>query len=197
MLGTGGSGQVESVVLRSSASKVQSASGQLLVRKLIHRKRFGRLQQGLEEFKNELKILKRIQHRHLVEIIGSYTDPTYAALIMSPVADCDLSDFLKKIAPNNSHRRSTMRTFFGCLATALSYLHGKRTRHRDLKPSNVLVYGPNVLITDFGFSRDCNETRSTTEGRPMGTTAKYNAPEVADHAERSFSADMCPWAAYS
>lgn len=190
VLGTGGSGQVESVVLRSSTSKVQSASDQLFVRKLIHRKRFGRLQQGLEEFKNELKILKRIQHRHLVEIIGSYTDPTFAALIMSPIADCDLSEFLKKIAPNNSRRRSTMRTFFGCLATALSYLHGKRIRHRDLKPSNILVHGPNVLITDFGSPRDCNETRSTTEGRPIGTTAKYNAPEVADHAERSFSADI-------
>ncbi|KAF2686401.1 kinase-like protein, partial [Lentithecium fluviatile CBS 122367] len=122
--------------------------------------------------------------------VQSYTDNKYAALIMSPVADCDLSVYLKNVAPSSPHSRSTVRTFFGCLATALSYLHTNRIRHRDLKPPNILVHGSNVLITDFGFSRDSNDTRSTTEGPPTGTTAKYNAPEVADHGQRSFSADI-------
>jgi serine/threonine protein kinase len=188
ILGSGGSGQVEVVTVRSKTHITHSAFRTRLVRKIIKRAIFGRYQQGLETFKNELKVLKRIQHRHLVEIIGSYTDPAYAALIMSPVADCDLSDFLR-LAMTENQKLSSMRTFFGCLATSLAYLHGKRIRHKDMKPSNILVQGSNVLITDFGLSKDCNDTRSTTEG-PTGRTPKYCAPEVADHAPRSYSSDV-------
>ncbi|KAF2111877.1 kinase-like domain-containing protein [Lophiotrema nucula] len=159
ILGSGGSGQVEVIVLRPHINITHTAFLTTLVR-----------------------------HAHLVEIIGSYTDPTYAALIMSPVADCDLTEFLRA-ATSDARKRSTTRTFFGCLAAALAYLHSKRIRHKDVKPSNILVQGSNVLITDFGLSRDCNDTRSTTEG-PTGRTEKYCAPEVADYAPRNNSSDV-------
>lgn len=112
------------------------------------------------------------------------------ALIMSPVADCDLARFLK-LAPKATYGdgMSSLRTFFGCLATAVQYLHKNRIRHKDIKPSNVLIKDGNVLLTDFGLSRDCNHTRSTTEG-PTARTARYCAPEVADYMPRSYSSDM-------
>lgn len=188
ILGTGGSGQVEIVVLRTSGSAAHVAFSNQLVRKRIQRRVWGRHQLGLKDFLNELKVLKRVHHRHLVEIIGSYTDPTFAALIMSPVADCDLAYFLKT-ATNDNHKLSSLRTFFGCLATALAYLHKVRIRHKDIKPPNILVHGANVLITDFGLSRDCTDTRSTTEG-PTGRTPKYAAPEVVEYGPRSFSSDI-------
>ncbi|KAJ4377289.1 hypothetical protein N0V83_000113 [Neocucurbitaria cava] len=188
ILGTGGSGQVEVVALRSQTRIAHPAFDKRLVRKLIKRKVFGPHQEGLAVFKNELEVLKRLQHRHLVEIIGSYTDPTFAALIMSPVADCDLAYFMK-IAATDNQRLSSLRTFFGCLATALAYLHKMRIRHKDIKPPNILVHGTNVLITDFGLARDCNDTRSTTEG-PTGRTPKYAAPEVVMYAPRNFSSDI-------
>jgi serine/threonine protein kinase len=109
-------------------------------------------------------------------------------LIMSPVAEYDLSYFLKQ-AQTSRDNISSLRTFFGCLATAVSYLYGKRIRHKDIKPSNILVNDGTVLLTDFGLSRDCNHTRSTTEG-PTARTAKYCAPEVADDSPRSFSSDI-------
>ena len=110
------------------------------------------------------------------------------ALIMSPVADCDLARYLK-LAPSSRDGTAGLKTFFGCLATAVAYLHKNRIRHKDIKPSNVLVKDGNVLLTDFGLSRDCNHTRSTTEG-PTARTAKYCAPEVADYMARSYSSDM-------
>ncbi|KAH8693312.1 kinase-like domain-containing protein [Phaeosphaeriaceae sp. PMI808] len=188
ILGGGNNNQVEVVVLHSPVDIDNAAFKRQLVRKTTKRGAFGRLQQGLEVFKNELHILKRVQHKHLADIIGSYTDPTYAALIMSPVADWDLAIFLR-LASGDPRKMSSMRTFFGCLATALSYLHGLRIRHKDMKPSNILVHGANVLITDFGLSKNCNDTRSTTEG-PTGRTPKYCAPEVADYAPRNSSSDI-------
>ena len=180
ILGGGNDTQVE---------KVQSTiSKQYYARKIVRRKVFGRFQEGLEVFENELHVLKNVRHQHIVEIVGSYTDPCYAALIMSPVADCDLSAFLRQ-APTSSEKMSSIRTFFGCLATAMSYLHGIRIRHKDMKPSNILVHNGNVLLTDFGLSRDCNHTRSTTEG-PTGLTAKYCAPEVAAYGPRNFKSDI-------
>ncbi|CAO2647188.1 Nn.00g081100.m01.CDS01 [Neocucurbitaria sp. VM-36] len=107
---------------------------------------------------------------------------------MSPVADCDLAYFMN-IAATDNQKLSSLRTFFGCLATALAYLHKMRIRHKDIKPPNILVHGTNVLITDFGLARDCNDTRSTTEG-PTGRTPKYAAPEVVDYAPRNFSSDI-------
>ncbi|MCJ1245319.1 hypothetical protein MMC30_002523 [Trapelia coarctata] len=180
ILGGGGDSQVERV--ESTISKRQYA------RKIVRRKVFGRFQEGLETFKNELRVLKSVQHQHIVEIVGSYTDPLYAALIMSPVADCDLSEFLRQ-APRSQEKLSSLRTFFGCLATAMWYLHRIHIRHKDIKPSNILVHNGNVLLTDFGLSRDCNHTRSTTEG-PTGLTPKYCAPEVAGYDPRSYSSDI-------
>jgi serine/threonine protein kinase len=72
---------------------------------------------------------------------------------MSPVADCDLLVFLK-VTSLPAERRIDLRHFYGCLASALSYLQENKICHKDIKPSNILVHGSNVLITDFGTSRD-------------------------------------------
>ncbi|KAL2067858.1 hypothetical protein VTL71DRAFT_15956 [Oculimacula yallundae] len=177
ILGSGGFAEVQRVA--------STLTRKTYARKIFHRKKF---KDNLLEFENEIDILKQMRHEHIVKIIGSYTDPRYMALIMSPVADCDLSKFLK-LAPKSLDGMSSLRTFFGCLATAVAYLHKNRIRHKDIKPSNVLVKDGNVLLTDFGLSRDCNNTRSTTEG-PTARTAKYCAPEVADLLRRDFSSDM-------
>lgn len=182
ILGSGGFAEVQRVV--------STITHRTYARKLFHRKKFGRFKDNLLDFENELDILKQMRHEHIVQIIGSYTDPRYMALIMSPVADCDLARFLK-LAPKATYGdgMSSLRTFFGCLATAVQYLHKNRIRHKDIKPSNVLIKDGNVLLTDFGLSRDCNHTRSTTEG-PTARTARYCAPEVADYMPRSYSSDM-------
>jgi serine/threonine protein kinase len=85
--------------------------------------------------------------------IGRYTDPKYLALIMSPVADCNLAAYYT-LAASSEDKMSLLRSFFGCLANALQYLHSSKIRHRDIKPENILIDGSNVLLTDFGLSFD-------------------------------------------
>jgi serine/threonine protein kinase len=52
---------------------------------------------------------------------------------MDPVADCNLKVLLNA-HPLSSDTRSLVRTFYGCLASAVLYLHENKLRHKDIKP---------------------------------------------------------------
>jgi serine/threonine protein kinase len=181
-LGFGAFGQVDKVV--SLVSHKEYA------RKRIRRRGiFEQAQMSVKSYINELEVLKRVRHPHIIELVGSYTDSTFLGLIMSPVADCNLSEFLP-IVPTSPDKISLLRSFFGCLANAIAYLHGSEIRHKDIKPSNILIKGDNVLVADFGLSRDSTDaTRSTTEGI-TALSPRYCAPEVADYEPRNSSADI-------
>lgn len=141
------------------------------------------------DFERELSHLKKLSHNHIVELIGSYTDPKFVGILMSPVADFNLKDFLSR-GNLSSGERSFLRTFFGCLASALRYLHEQMVRHKDIKPQNVLVKGHQVFLTDFGISLDWSELgQSTTTGITV-KTPRYCAPEVASYLPRNSLADL-------
>ena len=62
-------------------------------------------------FKSEFEILKRVKHHHIVELVGSYTDRRYLGLIMSPVAGCNLAEFLAMDSSKSVHK-STIQSVF-------------------------------------------------------------------------------------
>ncbi len=182
ILGSGGFGQVDRVLSLISFREYA-------LKRVLRSAAFGgRRAECVKQFIAEIMALKRIKHRHVVEFVGSYTDPKYMGLIMSPVADMDLSTYLTR-ADTARHRE--LRTFFGCLARALEFLHEQSIRHKDIKPSNILVHGGNVLYTDFGTAFDFTDADgSTTVGMANGMTPRYCAPEVADHEPRNRSSDI-------
>jgi serine/threonine protein kinase len=47
-----------------------------------------------------------------------------------------------------------MLPWFGCLASALKYLHSLGIKHNDLKPLNTLVDDESIWIIDFGTAID-------------------------------------------
>ena len=181
-LGKGAYGFVDRVV--------STISHREYARKLIPRGRtFKRDQAVLRAFERELSNLKKLsQHRHIVKLVASYTDPKYVGIIMSPVADTNLANFLRQSLKDEG--RSCLRTFFGCLTSALGFLHNNRIRHKDIKPANVLVKSSNVFLTDFGISLDWSgQDQSTTTGTTF-STPRYCAPEVANHSARNSLADI-------
>ena len=106
---------------------------------------------------------------------------------MTPVADHDLSAFYQVVTPANT---PLLRSFFGCLACALNFLHEEKIRHRDIKPQNILVKGPHVYLTDFGISLDWESLSRSTTTKDTPKSLLYCAPEVARFEKRSTSADI-------
>jgi tRNA A-37 threonylcarbamoyl transferase component Bud32 len=183
ILGRGGSGQVDRVLSLISYKEY--------ARKRIRRTHiFGDAKLNMRIYTNELETLKRLRHRHIVQLVGSYTDPVYLGLIMSPIADCDLAQFLSSV-PSSPDKLPLLRSFFGCLASAITFLHLAEIRHMDLKPQNFLCKEDAILVTDFGLARDLMDlTQKTTVGTVLGMSPPYCSPEVAESEPRDYSADI-------
>ncbi|CAI7595765.1 unnamed protein product [Penicillium crustosum] len=182
VLGNGGFGQVDRILSRISFREY--------ARKQVPRKRaFGRLDvAALKSIIGEIEAMKKLKHHHIVEFVGSYTDPKYLSVIMYPVAEQNLFDYLKAAGSAN---HGEIRTFFGCLATGLQFLHDRQIRHKDIKPRNILVDKGQIYLTDFGLSLDFEDaTGSTTVGTVNFMTARYCAPEVALWEPRNTSSDI-------
>ncbi|KAH7083833.1 hypothetical protein FB567DRAFT_530014 [Paraphoma chrysanthemicola] len=181
-LGKGGFGFVDHVV--------STISNREYARKVILRgKTFRKDKEVLRAFVKELEGLKRLSHRHLVSLVGSYTDRKYVAIVMAPVADCNLETLLEKSEPG-ARPQPFLRSFFGCLASALGYLHDSSIRHKDIKPSNVLIKHDQVYLTDIGTCLDWSELDNSITSTAPPTTPRYCSPEVMAYTERSSMSDM-------
>ncbi|KAI1214107.1 kinase-like domain-containing protein [Annulohypoxylon truncatum] len=184
ILGQGGFGAVDLVVSRLSLKRY--------ARKRVVRGRDSdsnrRAQASIIE---ELKQLKWLNHRHLVKIIGSYTDKEYIAYLMSPVAHGTLEQFLTMTGFLHPGQREMLRQFYGCLAGAVHYLHNNCIRHRDLTARNILIYDNGVYISDFGSAYSwAHQPTSKTQHMDTPVSPDYMAPEVGRGEEVGSSSDM-------
>ncbi|KAL2483987.1 cysteine-rich RLK (RECEPTOR-like protein kinase) 15 [Forsythia ovata] len=135
--------------------------------------------QGDLEFKNEVSLVAKLQHRNLVRILGFSLEGSErnSYPIMSPHLDWD-----------------KRYKIIGGVARGLLYLHEDsqlRIIHRDLKASNILLDGEmNPKISDFGMARLFvqDQTQGNT-GRIVGTYG-YMSPEYAMHGHISVKLDV-------
>jgi serine/threonine protein kinase len=182
-LGKGASGFVERVI--STVTHREYAL------KLIRRgTTFRQDKRVLRDFENELFHLKTLSrgHIHIIDLIGSYTEPKYVGILF-PVAACNLAELLNDY--DIQSRRWTFRTWFGCLTSALKYLHDNNVRHKDIKPPNILVSDDNQpLLSDFGVSIDWTRYGQSTTVGPTAMTPRYCSPEVAAYEPRNSSSDI-------
>jgi serine/threonine protein kinase len=165
----------------------------------------------IKEVNRELDVLKKLSHKHVVTLLGSYTQNNVLGLLLYPAAVCDLGVFLDELDENQSthsaafeklmdrlgfagdvnRAKDRLNKVYGCLANAVQYLHENDIRHKDIKPRNILLdKNDGLYITDFGLSRDTADASSSiTDGNARGTY-KYCAPEVARLEPRGRAADV-------
>jgi serine/threonine protein kinase len=161
----------------------------------------------LADAMNEVKHLNKLRHSHIVQLVGSYIQSKTFAVLLYPVADLDLKDFLQQLERVLVPRRTmdygdfmavaSLGQFFKCLAAALAYVHSQTTKHLDIKPRNVLVkrsrdnlFGYQVYLADFGISRSFSSMDHSQTETYVGRTAKYCAPEVYADEPHGRAADI-------
>ena len=137
--------------------------------------------QGEEEFKNEVLLLSKLQHRNLVKLLGFCLKGEERLLIYEFVPNSSLDHFIFEVAKQDHTLSlkaswSTRYSIIENIARGILYLHEDsrlKIIHRDLKPSNILLdYQMNPKISDFGMARlfeSDDHTQGLTTSRVMGT----------------------------
>jgi serine/threonine protein kinase len=181
-LGQGGYGIVDEVT--SSSSEETYARKTIRSRQASHN-----TTSYISQLRNELRILKKLNHPHLIKLVGYYTTQTSFYIIMSPVADVNLADYIRQYIPTTSSQRNSFLKWMSCLASAVAYLHDEKIQHRDIKPQNVLVKGQDVFLTDLGNAKLLLDPEDVSVGK-MIITPMYCAPETMSEGFQDCKADI-------
>ncbi|KAM3394224.1 G-type lectin S-receptor-like serine/threonine-protein kinase [Capsicum galapagoense] len=139
--------------------------------------------QGIEEFKNEVLLISKLQHRNLVRILAYCVHGKEKLLVYEYMANGSLDTLLYD--SKNSHQLPWPKRFnmIEGIARGLVYLHRDsclRVIHRDLKASNVLLDDDmNPKISDFGLARTFQVTQELANTNRIVGTFGYMSPEYA------------------
>ena len=141
-------------------------------------------------FRQEMEMLARLQHPHILPILSSGTRGELLYYIMPFVAGESLRHRLSehgKLPVEDALRILTE------VADALGYAHAAGVLHRDIKPENILLEGRHAVLADFGVARALVDARTgdklTATGVAVGTPG-YMSPEQVSGDSIDARADL-------
>lgn len=141
----------------------------------------GQFDNPLELIKEEIAIMKKLNHPNLVQLIEVLDDPSEDSLYM--VMEMCKKGVVMRIdldleAQADPYPADTCRLYFRDLILGIEYLHAQGIVHRDIKPDNCLINHEDVLkIVDFGVSEMFEKDSEMRTAKSAGSPA-FLPPEL-------------------
>lgn len=148
---------------RQLRDQSQVAIKEYLPKRLAHRtrrnhvvpadkKRINSFQRGRRLFIEEAKVLSRIKHHNIVQVLNYFTANSTSYLVMSFDYGKTLSQHLR------THKKPLDEDFinriFPVLLSGVQSIHENKLLHLDIKPENILIRGgDDPLLLDFGAAQ--------------------------------------------
>jgi serine/threonine protein kinase len=113
------------------------------------------------ELRNEVAILKQLDHPHIVRAIETFEHRNQIFMVMELCSGGDLYS-------RDPYTEEQAARIITSILSAIGYMHGRNILHRDLKYENVLFVNNSpqaeVKLIDFGLSKVYFDKVELTEG---------------------------------
>ncbi len=133
---------------------------------------------GVERFLNEIQIVARLTHPHILAMHDSGEAGGFLYYVMPHIEGGSLR---QRLAGGQRLSAAAALAIAAPVADALSYAHRMGVLHRDIKPENILFSQGHPVVADFGIAKAISTAGGpnlTRTGFPLGTPG-YMSPEQA------------------
>jgi calcium-dependent protein kinase len=127
--------------------------------------------------KNEVKIMKELNHPNIVRLYECYWSEKELYLVMEYCKGGELTEWVTAKTP---HTEDQIAQVMNSMLSAMAYMHKQGITHRDIKPENVMFElrsdgVPEIKLADFGCGKI---SKGNIHGTDIAGTLPYMAPEV-------------------
>uniref|UniRef100_M4AGJ1 non-specific serine/threonine protein kinase n=1 Tax=Xiphophorus maculatus TaxID=8083 RepID=M4AGJ1_XIPMA len=142
-----------------------------------------------DQVTQELNLLQRLQHPHIVSLVDTFETPSSYAIVLEMADQGRLLDY---IVSWGNLTEEKVASYLQSVLEALHYLHNCRIVHLDVKPENLLVAHnasaqPVVKLTDFG---DAVQLNSAHYVHPLLGSPEFASPELVLGEPVSLTSDL-------